>query len=74
MKQVKNLIKLTNLNSEKLNEKELTLVNGGNCSCGCFYSNCGGSSSNDNYRANSIGDYISIFPVDQKEWNHVTIT
>ncbi len=42
MKRVKNLIKLTKLNSESLNEKESChVVGSGFGYCGCYYANCG---------------------------------
>lgn len=62
MKRVKNLIKLTNLNSEKLSEKELNHVIGGHCTCGCFYENCGGSTQWNNMEANEARDLHSEYP------------
>ena len=61
MKRVKNLIKLTNLNSESLNEKEQSVVYGGSCGCGCWYSECGGSSMYDNSSANAEYGIHSIY-------------
>jgi len=72
MKEIKGLIKLTNLNSEKVNDKELKYVSGGFCGCGCYYSNCGGSSDVDNAAANAGSNppIISSFPpASIKEWN-----
>ncbi len=65
MKRIKNLIKLTNLNSESLNEKELSHVSGGvgECYCGCFYETSEGSSTFDNETANDAKDLTSIPPV-----------
>jgi natural product precursor len=60
MKRVKNLIKLTTLNSGSLNEKELNHVLGGGCYCGCFYENCGGSSTGNNDSANTSGGKSSV--------------
>lgn len=74
MKRVKNLIKLTNLNSESLNEKELNQVIAGEetvCMCGCYYSECGGSAEMDNADANSNEGLYSEVPFDQAEWNGI---
>lgn len=62
MKKAKSLIKLTNLNSEDLNEKELSHARGGWCHCGCFWAACGGSSLywNDNY--NTAENKVSPLP------------
>lgn len=62
MKKVKRLIKLTNLNSENLNEKELSCALGGECLCGCFWAACGGSSNIDNSSANSTNGFYSKLP------------
>ena len=63
MNRVKNLIKLTNLNSKSLNEKEQNLViAGGDCYCGCYYADCGGSSEALNRQANDQGDLMSTTP------------
>jgi natural product precursor len=65
MKKLKSLINLTNLNSENLNEKELShLIGGECCHCGCFYCSCGGASNSDNYGANSSGCKVSPLPAD----------
>jgi len=63
MKQVKSLIKLTNLNSERLEleGKDLHHVIGA-YSCGCYYKYCGGSSKADNNAANLTWGYESIEP------------
>lgn len=62
MKKVKNLIKLTNLNSENLNEKELSYALGGVCGCGCYWAACGGSSRTDNSFKNDEGGLGSPLP------------
>jgi hypothetical protein len=73
MKRVKNLIKLSNLKAERLNDKELGHVIGAMCCCGCFYADCGGSSSSANYTANTRGDLISKLPdLDDPNWGIVT--
>jgi natural product precursor len=71
MKHVKSLIKLTQLNSASLNEKELdwVIAGSGSCACGCYYSECGGSSDHDNGCANYDGGKISRDPTGQAEWN-----
>ncbi len=69
MKRVKALIKLSKLNSDRLNEKELSHVTGGLCWCGCFYANCGGSSKSDNDVANSGGNKTSIIPHIGDQWS-----
>ena len=74
MKRVKNLIKLTNLNSESLNEKELNQVIAGDvivCHCGCYYSECGGASTMDVADANSNEGFYSEVPFDEVEWNGI---
>jgi hypothetical protein len=73
MKRVKSLIKLTNLKSENLNEKALNLVIAGAagfCYCGCYYSECGGSSQVDNDVYNRRGDKMSFLPIGKAEWNY----
>lgn len=73
MKRVKSLIKLTNLNSETLNEKDLNRVicgAGEYCYCGCWYSECGGSSDGDNDAYNDRDDLFSFIPIGQAEWNY----
>ncbi len=63
MKRVKNLIKLTNLNSERLNEKELCHAMGSGFGyCGCYWANCGGSSDAANSAANKKGGLDSPLP------------
>lgn len=62
MEQVKSLIKLTNLKSESLNEKEQSRLMGGHCICGCFYADCGGSSRHDNASANRADNAHSQIP------------
>ena len=71
MKRVKSLIKLTNRNPERLNEKELSQVIGGSCGCGCFYADCGGSSTYDNWEANDEDSLHSeLPPCDDEEAEH----
>jgi natural product precursor len=72
MKRVKNLIKLTNLNSERLNEKELRHVVGGECHCGCFYAACGGSSKIANDGSNTEHGFVSPLPPFEAQWGIVT--
>ncbi len=62
MKKVKNLIKLTNLSSESLNEKKQNVVIAGGDRppdfCACYYSYCEGSSTFwDTARDNLIEPY-----------------
>lgn len=77
MKRVKSLIKLTNLNLESLNDKKLNHVIAGQvttCWCGCWYSECGGSSNVDNSLGNSglPGGGGSVWPPSAPaEWNFV---
>ncbi len=61
MKRIKNLIKLTTLNSKSLNEKELSRVTGGGCFCGCFYEDNGGSTTANNDTANTRSNLYSIY-------------
>jgi len=70
MKRVKNLIKLTHLNSERLNEKELGIEVGGkgNCICMCYYETCGGSSTSDNEAKNNERDLTSMLPKNVAMW------
>jgi len=68
MTKVKNLIKLTNLNSGRLKEKELKHVIGGGCQCGCYYANCGGPSYGTNGYYNNKSGKVSIFPSISSEW------
>lgn len=62
MKKTRRMIKLTQLNSEHLSEKELNHARGGECSCSCFYAACGGSSNywNDNF--NTGMGFVSPLP------------
>lgn len=62
MKKARSLIKLTNLNSENLSEKELNHARGGECHCGCFYAACGGSTSAANSGENGPMGYVSPLP------------
>lgn len=64
MQRIKNFIKLTNVCSKKLSEKEQERVVGGllPCYCGCYYCGCGGSSKLDNKNANSGQDLDSALP------------
>ena len=69
MKRVKKLIKLTNLSSESLNEKDLQLLTAGTDHyCGCYYEYCGGSGDEANDAANEPGGLESEFPWDEAEW------
>ncbi len=68
MKRVKNLIKLTNFNSKSLNEKDLNQVTGGQCFCGCFYENCGGSSTSYNGGANRSSNLTSVVRELPAQW------
>ena len=68
MKRVKNLIKLSNLHSDQLDEKELSHVIGGLCHCGCFYETCGGSTRANNDSANTGGGLVSPLPPFDAEW------
>jgi hypothetical protein len=71
MKRIKSFIKLTSRNSERLNEKELNRVISGEAgcegNCGCWYAQCGGSSSIDNENANAENLHSEI-PWDEAEW------
>jgi hypothetical protein len=48
----------------KLTNKKMTAVKGGEgyCGCACAYVNCGGSSTDANYKANRLGDLWSTGP------------
>ncbi len=49
-------LKLNSLSSESLSEKETQKIKGGNCcGCSCWAASKGGSSSNNNGRANASG-------------------
>lgn len=49
-------LKLNSLNNERLSEKETQKIMGGNvCGCSCWAAGQGGSSSNNNGRANAHG-------------------
>lgn len=52
-----NKINLASLYANRLEERELSLVNGGQdswtCSCSCYYENNGGSGTHDNAHANA---------------------
>lgn len=65
MKQIKNLMKLTNLNSERLNEKELSHTIGGfiTCFCLCYYEGCGGESKIDNGATNKADGLFPPKPI-----------
>ncbi len=69
MRKIKNLIKLTSLNAEGLNGREQNVVSGGSFSCGCWYSQCGGSSEGGNLNANGQANLHSLKPEGQAEWN-----
>jgi len=70
MKRIKSLIKLTNRDKESLNEKEQSRVIGGHCMCGCWYSDCGGSSDEANRDANADDNLGSEWPEGDAEWNY----
>lgn len=53
-----------NISLFKLSKKELRKIRGGFCGCGCYYANCGGSSSSDNGDANASGGKVSMPPTD----------
>ena len=72
MKRVKDLIKLTNLNSDRLSKKELRHVTGGLCSCSCFYATCGGSSRAANKEKNTESNLVSPLPPFDAEWGIAT--
>jgi len=72
MSRIKSLIKLTNLNSEKLDEKFLHHVFGGEYYCGCFYEACGGSTRYNNDRANLREGLVSpLPPLENPNWGIV---
>ncbi len=52
-------LKLSNLVHEVINEKGMSKIYGGGCTCGCFYANCGGSSVASNGSANSADNLHS---------------
>lgn len=62
MKKAKRMLKLTSLNSENLNEKELHQTHGGWCHCGCFWAACGGSSNYWNNNYNTSENKVSPLP------------
>lgn len=72
MKRVKNFIKLTHLNPDRLNEKELSHVIGGLCHCGCFYATCGGSTRAANSDKNDEGNLVSPLPPFDADWGIAT--
>jgi len=72
MTRIRQLIKLTNLNSKGLKEKELNVVIAGGFSCGCFYEACSGSTRSENSKANKEGGLISPLPAPDKNWGIVT--
>ena len=75
MKRVKDLIKLTNLQVERLDEKGLSHVIGGECHCGCFYQACGGSTRVDNRGANAVNGWYSPLPdMEDPNWGIVPPT
>ncbi len=64
MKQLKKMIKLTNLSLENLNVKELNHAQGGSrCHCGCFWAACSGSSRSSNSNANTTHDPPFVSPL-----------
>ena len=60
MKELKS-IKLTQLDQVQLEERKMSYLVGGagNCNCGCYYANSGGSSIMDNNTTNYDGDLTS---------------
>jgi natural product precursor len=58
MKQIGKL-KLNQLSKAELNEREMNLIKGGACGCGCLYANSGGSSTSSNDSANYQSGYTS---------------
>ncbi|MGQ1911716.1 TIGR04149 family rSAM-modified RiPP [Marinifilum sp. RC60d5] len=60
-------LKLSKLeNSVKLSEKQMSKMHGGaSCTCGCFYADSGGSSTNANGNANAAGGLYSVFHLKQ---------
>ncbi len=60
MKDLKS-IKLTQLDRVQLEERKMSYLVGGTgeCNCGCYYANSGGSSTTDNDQANNKGDLTS---------------
>ena len=76
---MKNL-KLSNLETQKLNEREMGMLHGGtvitvifqSCTCSCYYADQGGSSIEDNRDANhKNGQYSGD---GDNEHSHTTIT
>ncbi|MGD2093181.1 MAG: hypothetical protein PVH61_43875 [Candidatus Aminicenantes bacterium] len=57
MKEIKKKMSLYQLNG-----KEMNVLKGGGCGCACHYANCGGSSTNDNFAANSLWGFWSTGP------------
>lgn len=63
MKKIKNYVKLTKVNAEKLSTKEQCAVSGGMfCLCGCYYELCAGSSREETAVADSARGLTSIHP------------
>lgn len=62
-------IKLNQLEQNGLNSQEESLLIGGagNCGCGCYYANHGGSGIEGNYSANNAGGLKSTCEIMQKE-------
>lgn len=69
MKRIKSLVKLTNVNAEKLSSKEKSEITGGHF-CGCFYELCEGSSRSDNNDANEPGGLESPYPAGQAYYGY----
>lgn len=71
MKRIKSLVKLSNVNAEKLSEKDQSGISGGNsCFCGCYYETCYGSSTANNAIANARYGWISLPPIGKAEWGY----
>ncbi len=57
MKEIKEKINLFKLQDEQLLDSKGGMQN--TCACGCFYADCGGSSSSANSNANFLGSKYS---------------
>lgn len=52
-------LKLNNLMTQELSDRQMKDIKGGTCFSGCWYADSGGSSYKDNCLANSAGGYSS---------------
>lgn len=71
MKYVKSFIKLANNRSQPLSKDMQNSLTGGKefgCVCGCFYADCGGSSTIDNFGWNAGRGLESPEPPAGAEW------